>query len=320
MEAHGRILDMKKKNFLSTLVISLALSAGLLSNVWAQTPAPAATATAPAPAAASSQDDQKTSYSLGFYMGEQIRLSLQAQDITVNSDSFTKGLKDAVLNATPTYSTEEMQRNLLVLQQSAQTKLDSKVRTLAAERANALFGTDQIIVAGNPKGNVTLVEFSDYECPHCKAMTPIINDLIKNNKDLRVVYRPFPIINENSTNAAVAAFAAQQQNKFPEFHTALMAADKPLTEEEIRKIARASKIDMKKFEVALKGNRAKDEIKVNRDLGLAIGLRGTPSLIIAKTVQNPDDKQTWPTANHIYFASGEVTNAVLSELINKAAQ
>jgi protein-disulfide isomerase len=270
-------------------------------------------------APATMPDDQKSAYSLGLYMGGQIKSSLQTQGIDVNQDAFTKGLKDGVIGATPALTSDEIQKSLSALQQQAQTKVDSKVRTLAAAHANELFGAQQSIVAGNPNGKVTLVEFSDYECPHCKAMTPLIDELIKANKDLRVVYRPFPIINANSTNAAMAVLAAQAQGKFSDLHTEMMASTAPLTDEQIGMLLKKVRIDTKKYDVAIKGSRIKEELKANRDLGIAVGLRGTPSFLIARTVTNPDDKQTWPNADQIFFASGELPETTLKDYIDKAA-
>jgi len=318
---------MKRITFLFSLLIASSLSVGSVqaqpTTASSPTPAPAPTAT-PAPASKSKStmpENQKPSYSLGLFMGEQIRMSLQTQGIDVNQEAFSKGLTDGATGATPALTVEEAQAGLNMLQQAAQSKVDSKVRGLAVAHAGELFGPTQTIVSGNPQGTVTLVEFSDYECPHCKAMTPIIEDLIEKNPNLRVIHRPFPIINANSTNAAIAAFAAAQQGRFNEVNSAFMTTQRPLTDDEIRKIIKLTpKLDSKKYEIAIKGSRIKEELKNNRELGLAIGIRGTPSLLIAKTVTNMDDQQTWPDAAHIYFTSGEVSEAGLTDLIHKAAE
>lgn len=274
-------------------------------------------ATAPIAIGATMPDDQKPGYSLGVYMGGQIRSSLESQGLNVNTDAFVKGLSAGVTNATPELSNDDMQKSLSILQAQAQTSLDSKVRTNAAKHAGELFGPLQTLVAGNPKGKVTLVEFSDYECPHCKAMTPIIEQLIESNPDLRVVYRPFPIINANSTAAATAVYAAQAQGKFEVMHSEMMASTEPLTSDKIRTIAQDAKIDPKKFETALKASRIKEELKNNRDLATNMGIRGTPSFLIATSVNTLDDKESWPSADHIYFSSGEVDEAALKEFIDK---
>ena len=310
---------------LASLLMSLPFSC--LAVTAATNPSPATSSIAPtpstpAPAAKKSNmpDDQKMGYSLGVFMGSQIRTSMEAQGLTVNQDSFNKGLKDGISNTTPQLSADEIQSSLSALQQQAQNQLDTKVRNQAATRAAELFGPVQTIIEGNPKGTITLVEFYDYECPHCKAMAPLVNELIENNKELRVVYRPFPIINANSISSATAAFAAQSQGKFADLHDEMMGSSATLTDDQIRMLIRKSKIDPKKFETAIKGSHIKEELKNNRDLAAALGLRGTPSFLIAKTVTNPDDKQTWPDTNHVYFAAGEVSESVLKDYIAKASQ
>src|SRR5690606_21617073 len=81
-------------------------------------------------------------------------------------------------------------------------------------------------VLGNPKGNVILVEFLDYQCGHCKSMSPVVSELIKSNKDLRVVIKELPIFGPSSNFAALAAIAStkQGQDKFQAFHKALFEA------------------------------------------------------------------------------------------------
>src|SRR5689334_12549783 len=80
-----------------------------------------------------------------------------------------------------------------------------------AESVNALFHQNSDPVAGNPKGKVTVVEFFDYQCSHCMTMAPVIEAIIKNNPNVRVVFKDFPIRGPVSEFAAKAALAANKQ-------------------------------------------------------------------------------------------------------------
>ena len=77
---------------------------------------------------------------------------------------------------------------------------------------------------GNPKGDVTLVEFFDYRCPYCKQMEPTVEALLKHDPNLRIVYKEWPILGPPSVFAAHVAFAAFKQGKYKQFHEAMMAA------------------------------------------------------------------------------------------------
>ena len=75
--------------------------------------------------------------------------------------------------------------------------------------------------AGNPDGNVVLVEFFDYQCSHCKEMQPVIDKVLSGNKNVKIIYKEFPIFGAASNYAAQMALAAAKQNKYLEFHNAL---------------------------------------------------------------------------------------------------
>ncbi|MGR6329763.1 DsbA family protein [Sphingomonas sp. XXL09] len=129
--------------------------------------------------------------------------------------------------------------------------------------------------AGNPKGDVTLVEFYDYNCGYCRASLPMIADLIKRDPGLRVVYRELPILGPTSRPAARASLAAAQQGKFGAFHEALYAAG-PVSEASIAATAARTG-------VALPGSNAPvldQEIAKNMDVAAKLGVTGTPTWIV----------------------------------------
>ena len=86
------------------------------------------------------------------------------------------------------------------LQQKQQQNIQQQAKTGILENADQLF-SGTLAVAGNPKGNVTLVEFFDYQCIHCKKMAPTIGELIKKDNNLRVIYKEFPIFGKSSESS-----------------------------------------------------------------------------------------------------------------------
>jgi len=185
-----------------------------------------------------------------------------------------------------------------------------KTQEAAPQFADRLFKQTTDPVIGNPNGAVTIVEFFDYQCPHCVEMTPIIEGLIKANPNLRIVLKEFPIRGPISEFASKAALAAQMQGKYFEFHKGIMNSKEKLTEDNILKIAQAAGLDVNKLKEDMKSNAVEQIIKTNYKLAQQLGLMGTPAFFIAKsTVTN----KAAPTA--VAFIPGQVDQAQLQAAI-----
>ena len=104
-------------------------------------------------------------------------------------------------------------------QQGAQQA--TEVQAVLKARADEVFRDPDSPVGGNPNGDVTLVEFFDYNCPYCRQMVPAMTQAETADPQLRVVYKEFPILGPNSRLAAKAALAAHKQGKYLAFHRAL---------------------------------------------------------------------------------------------------
>ena len=133
-------------------------------------------------------------------------------------------------------------------------------------------------VAGNPHGDVTLVEFFDYACPYCRAAHADVQRLIATDPYLRVVYRDFPVLSEGSGEAALAALSAAKQGKYAAFHDRMFETPGKVERERIVALVRAAGLDERRTAADFTDPRLKAEIKKNIDLGRALGLTGTPDL------------------------------------------
>ena len=142
--------------------------------------------------------------------------------------------------------------------------------------ASQLFNSKQSPMVGNQKAKVTLVEFFDYQCVHCRNMTSIVNDLVKQDKNLRVVYKEFPIFGPSSELAAKAALASKIQGKYLAFHNALMQAKPPLDKAKVMKLAKSVDLNTAKLEQDMQSQAVQDEIKQNYHLAQALGSDGYP--------------------------------------------
>ena len=135
-------------------------------------------------------------------------------------------------------------------------------------------------VSGNPKGEVTLIEFYDYRCGFCKKAASAVTELQKVDPRVRVVYKDFPILGEPSELAAKAALASQAQGKHQAFHEALLASHTDMTKESILKIATKTGLNAKRLAADMADPKWQAVIAKNRALARELGISGTPGFIV----------------------------------------
>lgn len=136
-------------------------------------------------------------------------------------------------------------------------------------------------VAGNPKGDVTVVEFMDYRCGYCKKARPEVLKLLETEKNVRVVIKEFPILGKESELASRAAIASKKQGKYWELHLALMA-EPALDEATIFEIAKANGLDLAKLRQDMFAKDVTAVIDANHALAQKIGVDSTPTFIFGK--------------------------------------
>ncbi len=148
---------------------------------------------------------------------------------------------------------------------------------------NAILNDPAAAVGGNPKGDVTIVAFLDYNCPFCKKATPELQKLIKTDGHIRLVYKDWPILSEASVYGAHLALAAKYQGRYERAHGALMAVPGRRNGEEAMLAAvKKSGVDIDRLNVDLKAHDADISalIKRNGEQAQALGLQGTPIFLI----------------------------------------
>ncbi|MFY0614012.1 MAG: DsbA family protein [Hyphomicrobiaceae bacterium] len=155
-------------------------------------------------------------------------------------------------------------------------------RVLISEK-KSIFRSPHDFVLGNPKGDITVVEYFDYNCGWCKRALDEVNKLTSSDKNVRVVMKEFPIFGEHSTFAAKAALASIKQNKYWEFHTALMKA-KQVTTENTFSIAESVGIDVDALKKEMADPKYDKTIAENSRIAQALGMQGTPGFIVDSRV------------------------------------
>jgi protein-disulfide isomerase len=141
-----------------------------------------------------------------------------------------------------------------------------------------------IPVAGNPEGDITIVEWFDYQCPYCRKLEPELRQVVQDDGKVRLVLKDWPILGPVSVIAARMALASKFQDKFLAAHEALIGVNSKLTEPRIRELLAGAGIDVDRVTRDLVTNaKAIDAILArNNDQAIAFGFKGTPAFIVGK--------------------------------------
>ena len=142
----------------------------------------------------------------------------------------------------------------------------------------------EIPVAGNAVGDITIVEYFDYQCPYCRKLEPELRQVVQDDGKVRLVLKDWPILGPLSVTAARMALASKYQDKFLQVHDALIGVNSKLTEPRIRELIAGAGIDVDRLDRDLASNAtAIDAILArNNDQATAFDFKGTPSFIVGK--------------------------------------
>ena len=216
-------------------------------------PAPALVATAPAPVVAPTPD----------------------------ADARTKALALEAILENPEIV---MQAIEILRAREAEAEAAAAANALAVEAETLFAGADAPVI-GNPEGDVTLVEFFDYNCGYCRRVAPAVAELIETDPNLRVVMREFPILSEESGEAARLALAAHELGAdYAALHDAMMTISGTADGLSALDAAEAVGLDPDALEAAAESPTIQAHIAESNRLAQALGIRGTPAFVIGDTI------------------------------------
>ncbi|MGD0025320.1 MAG: DsbA family protein [Xanthobacteraceae bacterium] len=179
---------------------------------------------------------------------------------------------------------EVMQDVMAAIDKRQQDAEAEKARATIKENNATLFNSTHQVVLGNPQGNVTMVEFFDYNCGFCKRALPDMLGLLKTNPNLKFVLKEFPVLGEGSVEAAHVAVAARMQDttgtKYIEFHQKLLGGRGPADKARALAVAKEVGFDMARIEKDMASDEVKTTIDEDMKLADALGVNGTPSYVV----------------------------------------
>ncbi|HEY3640783.1 MAG TPA: DsbA family protein [Xanthobacteraceae bacterium] len=156
------------------------------------------------------------------------------------------------------------------------------------DNATAIFSSPRQVNLGNLQGDVTMVEFFDYNCAFCKRAMSDMLDLLKTDAKLRVVLKEFPVLGEGSVQAAQVAVAVRMQDKagkkYLDFHTKLLGGRGPADKARALAVAKEVGFDMTRLDKDLQSDEVKQTLEENLKLAEGLGLNGTPSYVFPAEV------------------------------------
>lgn len=161
---------------------------------------------------------------------------------------------------------------------------DAKATKVLSNRGGEIYDDPATPVGGNPRGDVTIVEFFDYRCPYCKQVLPTLQTVLKEDHNLRFVYKEMPVLGPVSVVAAHAALAAQRQGRYEAFHTAMMATKGQITDDTVFKVAGSVGLDIDRLKQDMNAPEIERALKANLALAEALNIRGTPGFIVGKKI------------------------------------
>jgi len=160
-----------------------------------------------------------------------------------------------------------------------------KQKKLVSENRDEILSASQNTVLGNPEGDVTLVEFFDYNCGYCKRGLADMINLLDQDKKLKVVLKDYPILSPGSIEAATVALAVKEQLKgdqFLEFHKSLLLSRGQVGKDRALEVAKENGVDMAKLDKAIASQALRASLAENIKLGDALGVSGTPSYVVGE--------------------------------------
>ena len=220
-----------------------------------------------------------------------VALALGATPPAASAQSFSdtqRGDIEVIIKNYLVSHPEVLEEAMAELNKRQAAEESQKHEASVSENASTIFNSPRGVVLGNKDGDVTFVEFFDYNCGYCKRAMSDMLDLMKTDPKLKVVLKEFPVLSPGSVEAAQVAVAVRMQDptgkKYLDFHQKLLGGRGPADKAHALAAAKDAGLDMARLEKDMATPEVKATIDENFKLAEAMGMNGTPSYVIGKQV------------------------------------
>src|ERR1700752_4317082 len=220
-----------------------------------------------------------------------IALALFGTPMVVSAQSFSDTQRsdiEAIIKNYLVSHPEVLEEAMTELSKRQATAESEKHEASIAQNSDAIFNSPRQVVLGNKDGDVTFVEFFDYNCGYCKRAMGDMLDLMKSDPKLKVVLKEFPVLSQGSVEAAQVAVAVRMQDptgkKYLDFHQKLLGGRGAADKARALAVAKEVGLDMAKLEKDLASQEVLATLEENLKLAESLGMNGTPSYVIGKQI------------------------------------
>jgi protein-disulfide isomerase len=220
-----------------------------------------------------------------------LALALGATPPSASAQSFSDGQRGEIETIVRNYliaHPEVLEEAMAELNKRQAAAEAEKHEASVAQNSDTIFNSPRGVVLGNKDGDVTFVEFFDYNCGYCKRAMADMLDLLKSDTKLKVVLKEFPVLGQGSVEAAQVAIAVRMQDpsgkKYLDFHQKLLGGRGPADKARAIAAAKDAGLDVGRIEKDLASPEVRATIEENFKLAEAMGMNGTPSYVIGKQI------------------------------------
>jgi protein-disulfide isomerase len=217
-------------------------------------------------------------------------LALASPSAFAQSGALSQAQRQAVEEVIKEYllkNPELIQDAIVELERRQQEAQKTAQKSALRDERDTLLHSPRGNIVGNLSGDVTLVEFFDYNCGYCKRALADLRTLLKSDSKLRVVLKDFPVLGSESVEASRVALAAKQQlkgDRLFEYHTRLMETRGRVNGERAQAVAKEMGLDMTRLQKDLDNEEVRAALQENMMLGEKLGLSGTPAFVVGDEV------------------------------------
>jgi protein-disulfide isomerase len=215
--------------------------------------------------------------------GEVPQMSVsEASNAAALSDAQKAAVEDVVRHLLTAKEPDLVVKAAQEMRRRQEAESASKNQAAVTGNHDQLFADPTAPVGGNPNGDVTVVEFFDYQCSYCKMTQEAVSKLLDTDKNVKLIYKEYPILGPDSIQGSKAALASVKQGKYMKFHDTLMNTKGHLSSEIILTVAKETGLDVEKLKEDMADDSIERTMHANVVLAGDIGARGTPAFVIGE--------------------------------------